>query len=322
MARPTSGTTIQRPELGAIAYEYMLGASQMGFIGVEVLPFFEVEEKTADYPKIPMEALLVEPNTQRQSRGGYARSDWEFETGTYACEEHGWEEVIDDSESALYARFFDMEEVSTLRAMDIILRAHERRAAALLFNTSNAVGNAAAGTEWSTAASCTPRADVMTAKQAMRAASGLSPNALVMSKKVFENLLVSAEIADRFQYTTPIETLSMEAQKSALASYFDVSRVVVGGEVRNTAKKGQAFSLSDIWDDEYCSLAVLSNGSRDLREPAFGRTFLWTADSPDPVVVETYRSEEIRSDVVRARHNVDEAIQFTGANYLLTNITA
>lgn len=322
MARPTSGTTVQRPDLGAIAYEYSLGASQMGFIGAQVMPFFEVAEKSADYPKIPMEALLTEPNIDRAARGNYARSDWEFETGTYSCKERGFEEQMDDSEGALYQRFFDQEEVATLRATDIVLRAHERRVAAKLFDTNNAVGNAAVSTEWSTAASCTPRADVMTAKQAMRAASGLEPNALVMSKKVFENLLVSAEIGDRFQYTRPLETMGMDAQMEVIAQYFEVQRVLVGGALRNSAKKGQAFSLADIWDDEYVSLAVLSSGGMDLREPAFGRTFLWTADSPQPIVVETYRDDPVRSDIVRVRHNVDEALQFTGANYLLTNITA
>lgn len=322
MARPTSSTTVQRPELGTIAYEYMLEASQRGFIGAEVMPFFPVAEQSGDYPRIPMEALLTEPNTDRRARSGYARSDWEFETGNYATKERGFEEPIDDSEASLYARYFDAEEVATMRCMDVVLRGHERRVAADLFNTSNAVGNSAVSVEWSTAATCTPRADVMAGKQAMRAASGLEPNAMVISKKVFENLLVCAEIGNRFQYTAPLETRPMSAQLDALAQYFDVGRLLVGGALRNSAKKGQAFSLSDIWDDEYCSLCVLSDGGNDLRMPAFGRTFLWTADSPDPVVVETYREEQTRSDVVRARHHVDEATVFTGANYLLTNITA
>ncbi len=321
MPRPTSATTVQRPELGSLAYEYQSEASRMGFIGGMVMPFFPVAEKSADYPKIPLEAILSEPNTDRASRGAYGRSDWEFETGTYSCKEKGWEEVIDDSEARLYARFFDAEEVSTERAMDIILRGHERRVAAKLFNTSNAVGNAGVSTEWSTAASCTPRSDVMTAKQAMRAASGLIPNAMVISQKVFENLLVCAEIGNRFQYTQPLETMDMDAQHRVIAQYFDVQQVLVGGALRNTAKKAQSFSLADIWDDEYCSLCVVAP-AQDLRAPSFGRTFLWETDSEDPVVVESYREDAIRSDVIRARHNVDEAIVFTGANYLLTNITA
>lgn len=324
MARPTSSTTVQRPELGALAYEYMLAGSRRGFIGTQVMPFFPVPEKSADYPKIPIEAVLKQPNTERTARGGYSRSDWEFETGTYACKEHGHEGPVDDSEAELYARYFDAEEVETERQTDIILRGHEQRVASALFDTSNAVGNSGVTNEWDDAANATPKADVKTAKQAMRAASGLVPNAVVMSLKVFENVMNTSELRTYLQYTSPHLVLGMEAQMDTLARYFEVDRVLVGGAVYDSANKGQAKSIADLWDDEYISLCRVATqaSARNLQDPSFGRTFLWEADSDDPVVVETYRDEPIRSTIVRARHHVDEAIVFTGANYLLTNITA
>ena len=59
------------------------------------------------------------------------------------------------------------------------------------------------------------------------------------------------------------------------------------------------------------------------REPVLGRTFLWTADSPQNLVVEQYREEQTRSEIYRVRHHVDDdAFIFTGAGYLLGNITA
>ena len=82
------------------------------------------------------------------------------------------QKTVDDANAAKYARFFDAEVVGTERCTDVIMRAHERRVADKLFNTANAVSNSAVSTEWSTAATCTPRADVMAGKQAMRAASG------------------------------------------------------------------------------------------------------------------------------------------------------
>ena len=321
--RPTSGTTLQRPDLGAIAYEYMSEASQMGFIGLEVMPIFRVSESSADYPKIPIEALLKLPDTKRAPRSDYGRSDYEFETGTYACVEHGWEEAIDDVEAKLYQRYFDAEEVATRRAVDIILRSQEARIASAVFNTANITGTAAVSTEWSSGATATPRSDVTTGKQAMRAASGLMPNALAMNLKVFENLLRCAEITDALQYTNPIQLGGLDAQKAALAMYFGVDRLLVGGAVKDGAKKGQDVSISDIWDSEYVGLLKVSDGGMDLREPALGRTFLWTEDSPENTVVETYREDSKRSDIVRVRHNVDDdAFTFTGAGYLLSNITA
>lgn len=320
MARPTSGTTIQRPDLGAIAYEYLLDADQRGFIGLALLPIFEVPQQTADYPVIPLEALLKLQDTKRAPRGDYNRSDYNFEMGTYSCEEYGWEELVDDAEANLYRRFFDAEEVATMRAIDILLRGQEARAAAMLFNTSNITATADVAISWNTAASAVPRTNIYAAKAAMRAASGLSPNVIAMSKKVFENVMLTAEIKDALKYTNPIEIGGEEAQQRILAMYFGVNKILVGGSIKDSAKKGQSASIADLWDDEYVLLAKISNGGQDLRDPCLGRTFLWTGDSPSILVTEQYREEQKRSWVYRVRNNVDEAFVFTGAGYLLGNI--
>ena len=322
MPRPTSATTLQRPDLSALAYEYMLDADRRGFIGLSILPIFEVPQQSADYPKIPLEALLKLQDLKRAPRAAYPRSDWEFETGTYSCEEYGWEEAVDDVEAALYRRYFDAETVANMRAVDILLRAQEKRIAAAVFNTNNITNTADVGTEWSTAASCTPHADVETAKEAMRAATGLLPNAMAITYKVFTNILKSKELKDAFRYTNPIEIGGQEAKRRLLAQYFGVDQVLVGGAIYDSTAKGQSTTIADIWDDEYILLAKLSGGGADLREPCLGRSFLWTADSPSNLVVESYREEQTRSNIIRVRHNVDEAFIFAGAGYLLGNITA
>lgn len=320
MPRPTSATTIQRPDLAAIAYEYMMEASQRGFIGLNLLPIFEVLEQSAEYPVIPIEALLKLQSTKRAANGSYPRSSYEFETDNYACLENGWEERVDDVEAKLYQRFFDAEEVAVQRAVDILLRGQEKRIADMMFNTSN-FSNGAVSIEWSTAASCTPRADVKAGRAAMRAASGLVPNVLVMSLKVLENLLVADEITDALKYTNPIELGGLEVQKRLLAQYFGVDRIEVGGGIYDAAKKNISMSITDIWDDEYAGLYVASAGGMELKEPVVGRTFLWIEDSPENLVTESYREEATRSDVYRVRHHTDEEFIFTGAGYLLTNIT-
>lgn len=321
MPRPTSGTTL-RPELAAIAFEYMLQASQRGFIGLSLLPIFEVPLQAAQYPVIPIEALLKLPDTARAPRGNYNRSDYEFEMGNYSCKEHGWEEPVDDAEAALYRRFFDAEEIAVMRAVDILLRGQEARIAAKLFNVSNITATAAVTIEWSTAATATPRSDVRTGVKAMRAASGLLPNTMAVTWTVFQNLLVCAEITGALKYTNPIELGSEEAQRRVLSQYFGLE-LVVGNAIKDSGKKGASFTIADLWDDEYCGLfKVSASDSRDLRDPCLGRTFLWTEDAPQNLVTESYREDKKRSDIYRVRQNTDEAFVFTGAGYLLSNITA
>jgi len=323
MPRPTASTTLQRPDLGAIAYEYMLAASQRGFIGLQLLPIFGVSEQSADFPVIPIEALIKLPATARRTaRGKYQRGDYEFETDTYSCIEHGWEEPVDETEAKLYRRFFNAEEIAVMRATDIILRLQEKRIADMLFNTSNITNTAAVTTEWSTAATCTPKADVKAAKQAMRAASGLEPDAIAMSKKVFENVLISDEIKDYMQYTNPHFLSTEEQQRQMLAKYLGVEDILIGNAIYDAAKKNKAFTITDIWDDEYVLLYKKAMNSQDLREPALGRTFLWEADTPNNIITESYREEQTRSDIYRVRQYTDEEIVFAGAGYLLSNITA
>lgn len=320
MPRPTSGTTLQRPDLGQVAYEYMLEASQRGFVGLRAMPIFEVDEQSADYPVIPLEALLKLPETRRAARGAYNRGDYEFETGTYACEEHGWEEPVDDSEARLYRRYFNAEEVAVMRAMDVILRSQEKRIADMLLNESNFSVDDVSN-EWDDTSNATPRDDVKDGASTMHSNTGVWPNVLIISKTIFDNLMTCDQVNDNIKYTTPILYQPMDVQRRLLAQFFDLDDVLIGDAVYDSADKGQSFSASAIWGTEHGMLARIATRPNDLREPCLGRTFLWTTDSPANVVVEQYREEQVRSNIYRARHYVDECFVFTGAGHLLGNLT-
>lgn len=175
MPRPTSSTTLQRPDLASLAWEYNLNAPMAGFIGMQIMPLFPVSEQSAQYPVIPIESILKLKETGRAPRGKYNRSDYDFEADTYSCTENGWEEAVDDVERKLYTRYFDAETVATQRAMNVILRNQEKRIADMVFNTGNVTNTAGVSIEWSTASSCTPRSDVLDAKITLRAATGRAP---------------------------------------------------------------------------------------------------------------------------------------------------
>jgi hypothetical protein len=318
MPRPTAATTLQRADLGGLIYEYMLSPSSMGMMGLDILPVFGVQEQSADMPFMPIEALLKVQETNRATRGNYNRSDWNFETLTYSCKEKGWEEPIFDDEAALYARYFDGEMAAAERALYVVQLAREVEIAAAVFNSTTFTSyTSAVTTEWDTSASCTPLADIITAKQAMI----VQPDSVAMSYKVFQNALQSAEIKDAMKYTNPVEIGGIEAQRNILAQYFGVDNVFVSNAKKDTAKKGQTYSLSDVWNDEY--VFVFKRGSApSLRDPAVGRTFLWEADSPQVATVDQYREDQSRANIYRVRNSMDPKILNAGAGYLLSNITS
>ena len=55
-------------------------------------------------------------------------------------------------------------------------------------------------------------------------------------------------------------------------------------------------------------VARITKDGLDFSQPAIGRTFLWVADCPENVMVESYRDEPVRSDVIRSRQFTDEIL--------------
>ena len=315
MPQPT--TTLQRPDLGELAYEHMESPAGFGMMGLDILPIHPVEEKSADYPVIPNESILKIQNVKRQANGHYNRSDWEFEMKTYACEERGWEEPVERSERNNYARLFDLEVEASARANGIIMRRQEFDIAALLFNATTFSGRTAGVTnEWDDASNATPRADIITAQQA----SLIYLDSMGISLTVFQNLVNTDEIKEALKYTNPIEMGGLEAQRQMVAKYLGLDFLFVSNTKKDTAKKGQSTTGADIWSNEY-ALVFKRATSASMKQPALGRTMLWTKDSPNILTVDQYEEPQSDSTVYRVRHNADEVVQFTGAGYLLSNIT-
>ena len=302
-----------------MAYEYSLEASRRGFIALLLLPLFETMVQSANYPVIPKEALLKLQETRRAARSAYGRSDYEFDDGTFSCVEYGWEEPVDDVEAALFANFFDAEEVATMRAVDVLLRNQEKRVADLLTSTATFGANNVAN-PWSGPDTAKPRTDVRDAKQTMFNETGLEPNAFVCAKKTFDNVLLTEEFQEATKYTNQALMEVFEVQKRLVAQYLGVEKVLIGNAVYDGAKKGQDFSAASMWPDDKGFIARVATQPRNLKEACIGRTFLWIEDSPENLVVEQYREDQTRSDVYRVRHNVDEALVFEGALYLMSNL--
>lgn len=316
---PEAGVTISRPDLGVLAYEYLGDAQTNGFIAERVLPIFDTALKSANFPVIPREAFLKLQETKRAPRGRYNRSGWEFGQDNYSCDEDGWEEVIDDSEARLYARFFDAEAIATRRAVNMLMRGLEKRVADAVFNTTTFTVNNVTN-EWDDAANATPAADVKAGKKTIRNNTGLLPNVLIISYSTFLDLGQCNDVVDRIKYTNP-NVQRGEISSELLAQYFGVDEVIVGSAIRDATAKGKSMSTAtDLWSNEYAMLARVSR-SNDLQDPSLGRLFLWTEDSPGLLNVETYREEQTRGNVVRVRHNLDEKIVYTACGYLLGNIT-
>jgi hypothetical protein len=306
MFRPTNDTTLSRPDLGQAVWEVQQDAPTMGFVGLQVMPIFPVAEQTGSYSVVPAEALFNIHDTKRNADGAYNRVSEEFEAGYYATNDNGLEAPIDDRKAAIYASRFAYESTIATLLMNKILRGHEYRVKTKLFNTSN-FSAVNAGTSWDTASSADPVSDIETGKEVLRK-RGVEADTLILPYDGLVKLRLVDDIISR------VYKVFADAQKSGqitvahLQAVFDLPKILVAGALYNSAKKGQSKSLADLWGSQYCMLCKTANPGDDIVEPSIGRTMLWNegAGGTDMPIVEQYRDEKVRGDVLRVRHDSNE----------------
>ncbi len=323
MPSPETSLSTQRPDLAESFMEFDLEMDARGFVANRVFPVANVAKQSGTYGIIPLEQLLQARVTKRAPGSGYARSSWTFQTSTYACEEHGAEEPVDDREAAMYSDYFDAEQISAMRAYSAVLRNAEQRVADAVFNaTTFASYTTAVTNEWDDTVNAVPLTDVEAAVQSIYDSSGLWANALVVNRKVFRNLRNCDQVKDRIAASgAGHPNKATDVTTAMLAQIFDLEHIIVAGSSKNNATEGQAASPTQIWSGEYAMVCRVAN-SNDFREPCLGRTFHWSEDgSSVGGTVETYREEAVRSDIVRVRHDVDEKVLYAAAGHLLSNIT-
>lgn len=322
---PSSALSTLRPDLASFM-EFDAEMDRKGFIGLRVAPVVEVALQADNPGKVPVEQLLQSADVKRSASGGYNRGSIKFDKWSYATEEYGREEVLTDRLVRQYRHLIDAEVVASKRARDIVLREAEKRYASLLFNTTTWTGSSLftnVSTEWSTAASADPYADVKAARIKVFEQTGLWPNALIIDYLVFMNLRACAKIIDRIESSGAGQaTKPADITADLLARTLDLDQVIVARAGKNTADEGQSAAMSQIWDDEYAMVACVAT-SNDVQEPCVARTFHWSDDGSDiGAAIEEYYSNETRSKIIRARHDTDEVVMYAESAHLLGNITA
>lgn len=324
MPSPSTSLTTLRPDLASFL-EFDLESDRLGYVASKVFPVVEVASQAGVFGIIPVEQLLQQRTTNRAPGSGYSRGNFTFSTTTFACEEHGAEEPVDDRQAKAYREYFDAEQVATMRAFSAVLRNAEQRVADAVFNTTTWTGaslTTGISNEWDDVASATPITDVDAAVKKVYDGSGLWANALIVNHKVFRNLRRCAQVIDAIESSgagDPSKQSDITADQ--LAQVFGLDMVIVAGASRNNAKEGQTVSPVQIWSDEYAMVARVAT-SADMAEPCIGRMFHWSEDgSSVGGTVESYRDEIVRANIIRVRHDVDELVLYPQAGHLLSNIT-
>ena len=323
MPSPSQALTTLSPDLATL-FEYEYAESEPRFVGNQILPLLSVPKQSGNFGRITLETLLENSaQTRRAPTSGYQRRQFEFTEDSYATEEHGIEEYLDDREVAMYADYFTAQAVAVRRAVNTILTAHEQRVASAVMDSTYYTGQAAThvtpATAWDVASS-TPIEDVEAAWNKLRDNSGFRANALILSEAVYRVLRSHPDVVARVESSgAGFAARARDVNLSQLAAVFDIPKIIVGGGMYNTSNPNESASLADIWGTDVL-VAKVAN-SNDMREPCIGRTFHWSADgSISGGLVETYREEAVRSNIVRVRHDVQEKILYQDLGVMIDSV--
>jgi len=318
MPNPSAQLLTLRPDLATSLEQYDLAMAWNGFVAQEILVPVEVASQLGNFGIIPIEQLLMQRDTTRAPGAAYNRSQFTFKPSTYACKENGEEEVVDDREAAAYMNYLSAEQYAAMRARDAVLRGLEANVLAL-FNTTTFNGHTSGvTTSWKTAATSNPMADVATARSNVYAASGLVPNICVMGYNAWINFRLSAAVVDQIKFWGGNDPTTAGISTAVAAKLLDVERVVVAGAQKNIAGQNLTASLTQLWSDDQIFVGRVAK-TQDFKEPCVGRIFHWGGDGSNlSGIVESYRDERVRGNVVRVRMDYDYQIFYPQAGYLLT----
>lgn len=305
--------------------------NRRGYIGLAIMPILSARVPTGNYRKILLKSLLAAAgtDTNRQANGGYNEANYEFTDASFITKEYGWEQRTDDSEFAFYGEDEMLGEMmATNRCWEVLLNHMEARIIAAVVSAAVTASQTNAGTAtWATKATATPIDDVFAACEAVRARTGIYPNTVAMSRTAFRRCRRTNQVKDEITASgAGSEANQTKVTAAKLAELFDVERVVVSNAVKNLANVGQNASLASVFPDNQIWVGVTASPEGDIQTPSAGRLIHWGGDGSENMgdgrvgVVETYRDEKRRGDMVRVRNNTSEHVQYLECAQVVTGV--
>jgi hypothetical protein len=320
-----SDVHVNRP-LSNISIAYVQSAER--FIAGQVFPVVPVQKRSDRYFTFDRgdfnrdEMLERAPSTESEG-GGYSIDS----TPTYYARFYSYHRDIDDQIRGNADDPLNLDQEATIY---LTTKALIRREVQWAFNyfkagvwaTDKTGAASASGTEvkfWDDSTSI-PIVDVRNGKRAVAESTGFEPNTLVLGRAVYDALADHPSFVDRIKYgQTPgapaIVTLN------AMASLFDVDRVLVMNAIKNTASKGQTSAHSFIGGEH--AFLCYSAPNPGLMTPSAGYTFGWNgffAAGPQGNRIRSYRMENLMSDRIEVDMAFDQKVVGADLGYMFVNV--
>lgn len=302
-----AGGTILRADIRT-ALEQGLDALKF-CIAEKIAPVYEADAKAGQYLFRSLEgrgAQRLDEN-RRAPNTSYQQVTNSWTSDSFETQDYGYESDVDDSLKAYADRYLDLE-VSTARILDTkLMLAHEQRVANLLINTASFTATSSI-TAYSQAnlAVVDFVGDVQNACEKQRGL-GTVANSIVLSYPLWNYVRRAPLFQNYIRGNFPTVLPTIISPEQAAQVFFDqgIEKIYIGGAYQDVGGEGQAYSGSPLWPNTYFWVGKVSGG--DFMAGGALRTISWGEDGGFKVV-ESYRDERKRSDVLRVRQTVAEKV--------------
>lgn len=283
------------------------------FIADLVAPVVGVRKQSDKYFTLDADRERFRATDDTRAPGAEATEvDFAVSSDAYFCDDHALEAVITDEErdNADPALQPDIDKTEFLT--DKILLNKEIALADLIASDPALPGETLAGTDrWDDFVNSDPVLAVETKKATIQQAVQQIPNTLVLPYEVYRLVRLHPKVIEKV-----VNVKIGVVGPDILADVFDVERVLVPRGLKNTAAPGQTPALAHIWGKTAFLCHVTPRPG--LRTVSFAYTFQW-ATAPGSLqghVVEIWREERRKADMVRVQRYYDQKIIAPGAIYV------
>lgn len=306
--QPTSSQVHYNAPMTAFSVAILQDTDQ--FVTHRIFPTLPVDKQSDIFYVYPRGAFLRAQMRERAPGTGFARAGYAIETaGPYYCRNWGLEDVIPDEQRANQDLALNADQDSTTFLTHQGLLRREQswvdayfQPSVWTFNKAGVASNPSGSQflKWSDANS-NPIKDVKDARSDMKESTGFKPNVLVLQEKVWDSISEHPDLLDRVKFSGGVSNATpAKISVQAAAALFEVDRIEVLGAIQNTAKEGDADSISFI-AGKHASLFYVPK-QVGLRTPTPGLTFTWRGllgNDPMGISISSYREDPIKSDINR-----------------------
>jgi hypothetical protein len=288
-----------------------VGYQNNALVGDRLFPSVPVVKQSNKYYIFGRETWSVHLDLRAPGTSANEIPGYQVSTDTYFANEHALQIPVTDEERQNADAPFDPDRDGAELVTEKVLLGREVAIKTLVTTAGNypAGGTVTkSGTaQWNDYVNSNPIGDLRDGIRWINSQIFRNPNVAVIPYQVMSQLEDHPDFIERIKYS---ERGIMTAE--IIAAVLGIETVIIPSSGQNTANPGQAVSLGYVWGKDVLLAYVPPRAG--LRIPAFGYEYTWNYPGGQNQVVDRWRENPRKSDLIRMQRRYDLKLPAQDAN--------